>query len=373
MAGCCDSVLRPIRGICTVILKIFWYCCRSPEQQPKETVYGTHSTTLLLSSNSDDEHHADNTKPSGPLIAFSYAGMLWAYYLGVIAFLRDHFDLVKSNIRLSGISCGTSAVLVIFLDLSIEQGFEFGLGWQKLFDDRPLKFWFLSTSQILNMILNKFHKFGIDDAVLADKYKKYGGANSIHFGVTALKMPNWRKFWKYHTFHLCLNDFASLKQLVYAGLCSMRTVPFFRTLGFYGGHYVLDGALTSNYSIPEIYRMHDLHKLDAKDQVIRIAVMKHESVAADIKPSSNFKWNEWIVSGDLEDNVARFNKGYRDAADFLNIMRCVRKGLVWSSSIDYNEINIDDNKEKWDAYIAEKVEQWNGKLRKYIADQTDEE
>mmetsp|Transcript_74524 Transcript_74524/g.67019 ORF Transcript_74524/g.67019 Transcript_74524/m.67019 type:complete len:373 (-) Transcript_74524:146-1264(-) len=372
MSSCYERVLQPIRGCFTLFLKLFWYCCRSIENNPKSTNYKESTTLLLKNDNENDDTIL--TKPNGPLIAFSYAGMLWAYYLGVIAFLRDHFDLFQSNICLSGISCGTSAVLVIFLDLSIEQGFEFGLGWQKLFDNRPLKFWFLSTSQIMNMIIKKFTKFGITDKILAEKYKKYGGSNTIHFGVTALKLPNWRKFWKYSTFHLCLGDFGSLKQMVYAGLCSMRTVPFFRTLGFYGGYYVLDGALTSNYSIPEIYRNNNLDKLDNNDRVIRIAVLKHKSIPADVKPLKNFKWNEWIISGDLNDNLQRFNRGYHDAGNIVNILNCIKKGLIWNSIYDCEQINDNaDNKDKWDVHLTEKVKEWNQKIKKYIDNCSDEE
>merc|ERR1719188_2663150 len=114
--------------------------------------------------------------------------MLWAYYLGVIAFLRDHFDLLSSNIHLSGISAGTAAVFAVFFELTIEQAFDFGLEWQRLFDSRPLKFWFLSTSQILHMLSNKITSFGINDDILAKQYKKFGGCDAIHFGVTALEM-----------------------------------------------------------------------------------------------------------------------------------------------------------------------------------------
>lgn len=137
--------------------------------------------------------------------------------MGVIAFLRDHFDLLSSNISLSGISCGTSAVFVIFFDLSIEQGFDFGLEWQRLFDSRPLKFWFLSTSQILQMLLNKTKSFGINDQILAEQYNKFGGFDAIHFGVTAVR------FCKFKMFHVCLSQFGTMKQFIYAALCSMRT------------------------------------------------------------------------------------------------------------------------------------------------------
>ena len=352
---CSDSFLRPMRGVFGVFLRAFWYCCRQPSadkaHNPRE------SATLLLHDDRDDTE--TNVQPKGPLIAFSYAGMLWAYYLGVIAFLRDHFDLFESNISLSGISCGTSAVCVIFLDLSIEQGFDIGLEWQKKFDGRPLRFWFLSTSEIMRMIMDKLADFAIDDEVLVAKYKKFGGPHTLHFGVTALQW-NWKRFWRYKTSHICLSNLGSVKQMCYAALWSMRALPFFRTWGFYGGYCVLDGALSSNYSIPDHYRMGD------DDQVIRIAVLNNKHIPATIKPIANFKLNEWVTSGDLSDNLGRFNKGYYDAAQLLSVVNCIKKGLVWKYNADYRVIGEEQHKQAWNGHLDERVQEWNSKIRKYF-------
>eukprot|EP01083_Nonionella_stella_P301594 1035562_1 len=70
-------------------------------------------TTQYFTSSSPHPHKRRSTQARGPLLAFSAAGMLWSYYIGVIAFLRDHFDLHKSHVCLSGISAGCSSVLVI--------------------------------------------------------------------------------------------------------------------------------------------------------------------------------------------------------------------------------------------------------------------
>lgn len=358
-----ESVLRPIRSAFLVCLRAFWYCFREPKSfRQKEKDNYDRSTTLLLNDGPD---YRTPAPPKGPLIAFSYAGMLWAYYLGVIGCLRDHFDIHASNVCFSGISAGTSAVLTMFLDLSIEQGFDCGLGWQQLFDNRPLKYWFISTSEILQMIMKKFTSFGIDNDVLHGQYKKFGGSDAIHFGVTALKWK-WRRFWRMNTFHVLLNDFKSLKQMCYAGLCSTRTIPFFRTLGFYGDHYVMDGALTSNYSIPANYVKYQSDGEGSEDKVIRIAVLNHKSIPATIKPVDNFHWNEWITSGDLEDNLMRFNKGYRDAARLGTLAECIKKGLIWSYETDFGTALDEGKTAEWNVHVDERVKEWNKRIRKYF-------
>eukprot|EP00485_Elphidium_margaritaceum_P017553 CAMPEP_0202732842 /NCGR_PEP_ID=MMETSP1385-20130828/187865_1 /ASSEMBLY_ACC=CAM_ASM_000861 /TAXON_ID=933848 /ORGANISM="Elphidium margaritaceum" /LENGTH=362 /DNA_ID=CAMNT_0049399165 /DNA_START=32 /DNA_END=1118 /DNA_ORIENTATION=- len=322
----------------------------------------------------------NNTAP-GPLIAFSYAGMLWSYYLGAVAFLRDHFDLHASRVALSGISAGCSSVMVIFLDLSIEQGFEFGLEWNKLFASRALRFMALSTSQTLNMIVRKFQEFGITDEVLCQQYEKYG-TDSLHFGVTAFSARRLRLF------HLLLNNFSSVKETVYAALCSMRIVPFFRSFGWFNGYFCCDGALTSNYSIPEIYR-----QPQNCDKVIKIGVLSHQIVSSDVAPERNFGLHEFIVCGDLKANLValsgdirtrhvapernfglhefivcgdlkanlvRFERGYQDAAQFGNICRnYLQKGLVWShAQIDPHQFEDEANAMQWQQHIEDRVQDW---------------
>lgn len=146
-------------------------------------------------------------------------------------------------------------------------------------------------------------------------------------------------------------------------------VPFFRTLGFYDNHYVLDGGLTSNYSIPEQYRRHHLDGLDDKDQIIRIAVLKRSTIASDIAPKTNFKWNEWIISGDLKDNLVRFDKGYEDAARFVNISNCIRKGLIWNNAEfeDYKLIEMEDVNKRWKLHLDERINEWNKRINSYFA------
>ena len=338
-----DDFITPIRDIPIFFLTVFQLFCqqRSQSHFAKTAIFDEPEQRLA----------------KGPLLAFSYAGMLWSYYLGAVAFLRDHFDLHASNVCLSGISAGCSSVLVIFLDLTIEQGFDFGLEWDILFNSRFLKFFLLSTSQTLNMIVNKFTKFGITDTILKEKYAKYGGAECIHFGVTAFKFSSFR------IFHRLLSDFASLKQCVYAALCSMRILPFFRSFGFYDGYFCCDGALTSNYSIPPMYKS----KMN-EDKVIKIGVLSSKLIQSDVAPKSNFGLSEFIISGNLQNNLCRFNKGYADTAKFGNILRnYIQKGLVWNNKqIDCGRFDDAQFEHEWNEHINERMEVWNERIVEHI-------
>jgi len=338
-----EDIFAPLFDIPILFLQFFQYLCC--QQNPTETIKN------------------ENERVSGPLLAFSYAGMLWSYYLGTVAFLRDHFDLYKSNICLSGISAGCSSVMVIFLDLTIEQGFEFGLEWNRLFDSRFLKFFCLSTKQTLNMILNKFKLFGVDDKLLMEKYEKYG-KNNLYFGVSAFYLS------KCKIFHLLLDDFTNLKETIYAALCSMRILPFFRSVGFWRGYYCVDGAITSNYSIPARYQSDE-----NKGKIIKIGVLKDTLVESDIAPSNNFGLTEFIISGDLKDNLIRFNKGYKDASKFTNIIgNYIKKGLIWNhSQIDYTKFNDINYEKEWDDHIENKLKQWNSNIIAHIKDCEDKQ
>jgi len=293
----------------------------------------------------------------GPLLAFSYAGMLWAYYLGVVAFLRDHFNLHKSGVSCSGISAGCSSAMVVVFDLSIEQGFEFGLEWQKLFDSRFFSCWFLETSETKRMIVDKFTKFGVTDKTIQHVYAKWGGPNCLHFGITSFSFGFLKQC------HVLLNDFESVDELVYAALCSMRILPFFRSLGFYNGHYCCDGAVTANFSIPDEYK-------NDHNNVIKIGILSQGLVSSDIAPSNNFYPHEFVIAGNLEDNLIRFGKGYRDAAAFGNVLKYIAKGLVWDNRfIDTNQFEKGmgaDHEQEWYRHIEDKISEWEERITGHI-------
>ena len=116
------------------------------------------------------------------------------------------------------------------------------------------------------------------------------------------------------------------------------------------------------YSLDDIYRNNNLDKLDKNDKIIRISVLKHKSIPADIKPNNNFKWNEWIISGDLNDNLQRFNRGYHDAGNISNIINCIKKGLIWNNI----NCNYNDNNNKWNNHLTQKIKEWNMKIKTYI-------
>ena len=293
------------------------------------------------------------------LIAFSYAGMLWSYYIGVIAFLRDHFNLDTSNIKLSGISCGCSAVMTIFFDLTIEQAFEFGMEWQHLFDNRLLKCWFLNTSEVLHMVYNVFKSMNINDNSIKKQYNKYG-KNAFTFGSTGIKIfpPKIKE--------LHFNDFNTLKEVCYGATCSMRTLPFFYKPGYYNGYYCVDGALTSRFTIPNGFN---------NNNSIKISTMAFNNISDDINPEYNFMPNEWLTSGTLNDNLNRFELGYRDSAKIINVIKCIKKGLYWETNnnelnnhkIFSNLVNNNIDMEIWDKHINNNINSWKNKINKYFS------
>lgn len=280
--------------------------------------------------------------------------MLWSYYIGVIAFLRDHFDLHASHLTLSGISAGCSSALIIFLDLTIEQGFEFGLEWDRLFGSRWLRFWLMRTSETLRMIMRKFASFGVSDKFIAAQYAKFGGHQCLYLGVTSLD------FTALNVSHSLLSGFSSLQEMVYAALCSMRILPFFRSLGFYNGRFCCDGAVSANFSIPSRYTTPQ-----NRSKVLRIGVLSSELVDADVCPSTNFAMTEFVVSGDLKANVGRFEKGYRDAAKLSDLVSgYVEKGLVWRSAVWTDPTAICE--EEWGRHVDEKIARWSESISAHM-------
>eukprot|EP01083_Nonionella_stella_P175532 611546_1 len=87
--------------------------------------------------------HSTSTK--GPLLAFGMGGLNFAYYLGTVSFIQDHFDLVQSNISLSGVSCGGFAAFAIFFELSPSEAFQYLCMWDSYFSDRKLGILFVKA------------------------------------------------------------------------------------------------------------------------------------------------------------------------------------------------------------------------------------
>merc|ERR1712173_282307 len=176
-------------------------------------------------------------------------------------------------------------------------------------------------------------------------------------GVTAFNVSSFR------IFHRLLNDFDSLKQCVYAALCSMRILPFFRSFGYYDGLPCVDGALTANYSIPPLYKS----KQNA-DKIIKIGVLSSKLIPSDIAPKYNFGLSDFIVSGNLENNLSRFNKGYADAARFANVVsNYVQKGLVWNNQqIDCKWFDDAQFEQQWNEHVDERMRLWNKRITAHI-------
>lgn len=200
------------------------------------------------------------------------------------------------------------------------------------------------------MIVSKFTKFGVTDKTIQQQYAKWCTFPS--FGITSFRFLKMS--------HVLLNDFETVHEMVYAALCSMRILPFFRSLGFYDGYYCCDGALSANFSISKDYQ-------SESSNVMKIGILSKGLVSADIAPSTNFYPHEFVIAGELEDNLVRFGKGYRDAAAFGNVVKYIAKGLVWDNRfIDVKQFEDAMYEQDWYRHIDDKISQWKERITGHI-------
>ena len=205
----------------------------------------------------------------GPLITFGTGGLLGAYYIGVISFLRDHFDLIKSDISISGVSCGGFGAWIIFLEVSICQSMEYLFLLRRLFSDRTFKILFVDTSKYLSpwhaLTIQKFKK---TDEFFRNQYNKF---SSVYLGSTSVSFNSW--------FKPSLNKvlmgsdgykFNKVKEMMYAMSISSRILPFYRRWGKWKNHNIcFDGGATQNFAISDY---------DAENRgIISISAFSHRS------------------------------------------------------------------------------------------------
>ena len=289
--------------------------------------------------------------------------------------------LDSGAIRVSGISCGSSAALVAYCELSIIEAFTFGLMWQKVFDSRWLRYWFVSAQLIER---NVHHLFVNQCGFNYDKLKKLAekrGDDALIFGVTtinlkSLSLSNLLGIGKKGSKQLqhgqqnklsdddndnqentnsnslfnfkCISDFSSISEMISAAICSCRTLPFFSSLGYLRGEYCFDGGFSSLYAIPS-------NALD--DNVVRVNVSDFDN-NAHIRPrqaSHRFKISEYVDSGTLDDNLRRFAIGYESAANRIAVNECMATGLKMHEAI---EKDVFSDELKWQQFTSERIDYW---------------
>ena len=296
-------------------------------------------------------------KNKGPLLAFAGGGLIWAYYLGVIAFLRDHFNLIESQVLFSGVSCGCSAAITLFFDLSIIQGFQFGYVWKEnIFDKRPLKCFCMSTKVVLNALKQQFKLFNITDDTTKQQYNKYG-QNCLYFGCTALTFNKY----KLNLYPMIMDSFTSLHEMIYSCSCSMRVLPLFRKIAYWNGYYCIDGIFSQKIAIPTFF-----DKKKDRNRIISIDGGKNCDYA-DIYPDKNdqiSRLDQINPFASFDFQVKRFEVGYRDASKLSVVNEIlIGKGLKLLSN--YQKIINDEA--RWNKHINQQINNHKQKLYDHFA------
>eukprot|EP00439_Symbiodinium_sp_Y106_P079804 s5_g18.t1 len=178
-----------------------------------------------------------------PFLAFSGSGLLFAYYHGVVTYIRDHFYV--DNLQLSGISGGCSTLLALAMGIDLYEVLLLGLHMKKHFTKAGV--YLHDFGAMVEVLVSHFKQIGISDEDVAQLSKR----KQCYMGVTKC----------FPLQHCCINTPATLRELVSLLLSSMSVVPFFRTPGVYQGKYYVDGGFSAMYSVPENHRWDEVIKV----------------------------------------------------------------------------------------------------------------
>eukprot|EP01084_Bolivina_argentea_P108738 194347_1 len=288
----------------------------------------------------------------GPLITFGSGGLLAAYYIGVISFLRDHFDINGSMVSISGVSCGSFAAMTLFLNLSVSKSFEYLFMLKNIFVRRKLWFFLLKTKEYTDPWLNKTTKFENTDISLNNAYRKYGNMNAIYFGCSVF---NWSKL---RTEKLLIGDtegFTTMKEMIYAMTLSSRIFPFYRSFGKWKDKkWVFDGGLTQEFAISEfdyknreiisvsVFPIDSIYARNFKDTICPESKKDRFSLYDIIKPNCS-----------LTEQLQRYRVGYLCAAKQFHVTNMLKKGLKWNG---LNDLQLIDNQNRWNQHIQHQLQ-----------------
>ncbi|CAE7818384.1 let-413 [Symbiodinium sp. CCMP2592] len=226
-----------------------------------------------------------------PFLAFSGSGLLFAYYHGVVTYIRDHFYV--DNLQLSGISGGCSTLLALAMGIDLYEVLLLGLHMKKHFTKAGV--YLHDFGAMVEVLVSHFKQIGISDEDVAQLSKR----KQCYMGVTKC----------FPLQHCCINTPATLRELVSLLLSSMSVVPFFRTPGVYQGKYYVDGGFSAMYSVPENHRW---------DEVIKVTCFPWWSTllppamgVADVQPS-RFMPTEVFVLYPWAHQQELIRRGYED-------------------------------------------------------------
>lgn len=384
MAGVCSTLGKQLVH-CVLYIIVLFSNLVSYFYQPSEQ--NMHWKEVNFS----DQQSLTNCTNDGPLITFTGGGLLYGFYLGVLYFMVDHFDISKSKVKLSGISCGSTVVMCVFFELTLIQSLELGRIWIKLFAERKPIYFFLQTSQLINEVYDiLINDYGMDNELtIRQRYEKYG-ENCIYFGVTAIDYNC--DSGKYELKPLMIHSFQTIKQFLYALSITTRILPFFKTLGYWNNRYCMDGLLSHKWADIEsnlygnernivvgenINEMKSCTEstLNEKSQVIRVSIRncKEADICSDYAFAS---WQYFRPFFTIEEDFQRFVHGYRSAAKLSVILNLIRKGMILKEMemqeifqcpnvLNFDlELNWDEI--KWQNYVNKKLEQYEDQVMSHF-------
>eukprot|EP00929_Paragymnodinium_shiwhaense_P100451 TRINITY_DN6277_c0_g1_i1.p1 TRINITY_DN6277_c0_g1~~TRINITY_DN6277_c0_g1_i1.p1 ORF type:complete len:424 (+),score=40.41 TRINITY_DN6277_c0_g1_i1:56-1273(+) len=167
-----------------------------------------------------------------PFIAFTGAGLAWAYYHGVVMYLRDHFYL--DNIKLSAISGGCPSTLCLAMGLDLYQVVLWGLHIRNIVIKQGA--YLFKRESLAQLFKDHLAAIGITDEDCA----RLSAKQQLFIGVTQCFPPK----------HESMNVPDNLDDLVDLWVCSMCVFPFLRTPGKFQGKMYVDGGFSAVWSVP---------------------------------------------------------------------------------------------------------------------------
>ena len=158
---------RRQKVVVAVVLLMAWYIRRVLEsrRQHREHLVRQYRKRLLKQKGNaaniygPDEH--------GPLITFGGAGMLFFYYQGVAAYLKDNFNL--DNCRFAGISAGSCTASGLASGLPVEASLIFGLRWYKKMTEKKFGMYFINSNEFIKVAMKICEEFGVTEEYMQQK------------------------------------------------------------------------------------------------------------------------------------------------------------------------------------------------------------
>mmetsp|Transcript_24593 Transcript_24593/g.62647 ORF Transcript_24593/g.62647 Transcript_24593/m.62647 type:complete len:344 (-) Transcript_24593:112-1143(-) len=177
---------------------------------------------------------------SAVTLVFSGSGLLLSYYAGVFQYIYDNFDL--SNVRICGISGGTTAALTLAFKAPAARVLELGMRMREMMMSRWLLCYLMSHDEMAEVLVREMRLMGISDKDAAN----VNALGHVRYGVTTFDgaggvAPQ----------HRLVALAGTIRDGIFQMLSSMCILPFFRCPGDIGiGRWAFDGGFSALYPMP---------------------------------------------------------------------------------------------------------------------------